>query len=62
MFLNALIQYNNARKQVTSNVRFDFIHRPLSDIFLVFNESRDVSGLGRTDRVVTLKYTHMLAF
>jgi hypothetical protein len=62
MFLNALIQYNSSRKQVTSNIRFDFIHRPLSDIFIVYNEARDVSGAGRDDRVFTVKYTHMLAF
>jgi hypothetical protein len=62
MFLNALIQYNSVRNQVTSNVRFDFIHRPLSDLYLVYNEARDTSGLGRDDRVFTVKYTHMLAF
>jgi hypothetical protein len=62
MFLNALIQYNGSRRQITSNVRFDFIHRPLSDLFIVFNEARDVSGAGRHDRAFTVKYTHMLAF
>lgn len=62
MFLNALIQYNSSRQQVTSNVRFDFIHRPLSDLFLVFNEARDVSGAGLNDRAFTIKYTHMLSF
>ena len=32
-FLNALIQYNSDTHQWTSNVRFNIIHRPLSDIF-----------------------------
>ena len=50
------------RQQVTSNVRFDFIHRPLSDLYLVYNEARDTSGRGRDDRVFTIKYTHMFAF
>lgn len=62
MFLNALIQYNSVRRQVTSNIRFDFLHRPLSNLYLVFNEARDVSGAGRHDRAFTVKYTHMLAF
>jgi hypothetical protein len=62
MFLNALVQYNNTRKQVTSNIRFNFIHRPLSDLFVVYNESREVSGARRNDRAVTIKYTHLLAF
>jgi hypothetical protein len=62
MFLNAFVQYNSDRKQVTSNIRFNFIHRPLSDLFLVFNEAREVSGTRRTDRAFTIKYTHMIAF
>jgi hypothetical protein len=62
LFVNALFQYNSTRKQVTSNVRLHFIHRPLSDLFLVFNETRDVSGAGVDDRVFTVKYTHMLSF
>jgi hypothetical protein len=62
MFLNALVQYNNTRRQVTSNIRFNFIHRPLSDLFLVYNEAREVSGARRTDRAVTIKYTHLFAF
>ncbi|MBI4479596.1 MAG: carbohydrate binding family 9 domain-containing protein [Acidobacteria bacterium] len=62
MFLNAFIQYNSDRKQVTSNIRLNFIHRPLSDLFLVYNEAREVSGARRNDRAITLKYTHMMAF
>ena len=62
MFLSALVQYNNDQKQVSSNIRFNFIHHPLSDLFLVLNEQRDVSGARRTDRGVSVKYTHMLPF
>jgi hypothetical protein len=62
MFLNALIQYNSSRKQITSNIRLDFIHRPLSNLYLVFNEARDVSGTGRNDRAFTVKYTHSFLF
>ena len=62
MFLSALIQYNSDRKQVTSNVRFNFIHHPLSDLFLVYNEQRDTSGAGLNDRALTLKYTHLISF
>ncbi len=62
MFVNALVQYNSAKKQVTSNLRFDFIHRPLSDLYIVLNEARDTSGLLHDDRIFTVKYTHMLSF
>jgi hypothetical protein len=62
MFLSTLIQYNSDRKQVTSNIRFNFIHHPLSDLFLVYNEQRDTSGAGINDRALTLKYTHLVTF
>lgn len=62
MFLNAFIQYNSDRRQVTSNIRFNFIHHPLSDLFLVYNEARELSGARLNDRAFTIKYTHMIAF
>jgi len=62
LFLNALIQYNSSRKQITSNIRLDFIHRPLSNLYLVYNEARDVSAAHRHDRAFTIKYTHAFLF
>ncbi len=61
MFLNALVQYNSDTQQVSSNVRFNLIHRPLSDIFVVYNERRDSVGGGLTDRALILKVTYMVA-
>ena len=37
MFLDALIQYRTDVKQFSANVRFNLIHRPLSDLFVVYN-------------------------
>jgi hypothetical protein len=62
MFLNALVQYNSDTRQVSSNFRFNLIHRPLSDIFFVYNESRDAFQEGQTDRAFIVKYTHLLDF
>ena len=62
MFLNALIQYNSDTKQVSSNIRFNLIHRPLSDIFIVYNESRDAFQAGQADRAFIVKYTHLVDF
>lgn len=59
MFLSGLIQYNSDRRQVSSNIRFNFIHRPLSDIFLVYNEERSVEQRGPVNKSLTFKYTHM---
>ena len=60
MFLNALIQYNSDLRQVSSNIRFNLIHRPLSDIFIVYNEQRDAFQRGVADKALSIKYTHML--
>ena len=68
LFLSSFIQYNAASEEVVTNVRFNFIHSPLSDLFLVFSERRDVSGGGSREggavleRGLTLKATKLLSF
>ena len=61
-FLDTLIQYNSEDDRVTSNLRFNLIHHSLSDLFLVYTEERSTSGENRTDRVISVKYTHLLGF
>ncbi len=62
MFLNALFQYDSDEDQVLSNIRFNFMYKPLSDIYLVYNERRDVYDNQVLDRAVTLKLTYVLPF
>jgi hypothetical protein len=59
MFLNAFVQYNGEADAWLSNIRFNLIHRPLSDIYVVWNETRSP---GDTRRALMLKYTHLIAF
>jgi len=61
MFLNALIQYNSDSRQWSSNVRFNIIHRPLSDIFIVYNERRDSITGNLVDRALIGKVTYMIS-
>jgi hypothetical protein len=61
VFLNALLQYNTDTRQLSSNLRFNIIHRPLSDFFLVYNERRDERTNARLDRTLIAKFTYMLA-
>ncbi|MBI2820304.1 MAG: carbohydrate binding family 9 domain-containing protein, partial [Acidobacteria bacterium] len=61
MFLNAFIQYNSEADQILSNIRFRLIHRPLSDIYLVYNDLHD-RKLQTTDWSLTLKYTRLFSF
>ena len=59
MFLNAFVQYSGEADTWLSNIRFNLIHRPLSDIYVVWNETRLP---GDTRRALLLKYSHLIAF
>ncbi|HEX9887802.1 MAG TPA: DUF5916 domain-containing protein [Longimicrobiales bacterium] len=62
-FVDALVQYDPATRLLNSNVRFNFIHHPLSDVFLVWNEQRFATGEHvAPGRSLTLKVTQMVAF
>jgi hypothetical protein len=63
-FLDTLLQYNTDLKQFSANVRFDLIHRPLSDLFVVYNEQQLTSQPVPTNsgRGLIVKYTRMFAF
>jgi Domain of unknown function (DUF5916) len=61
MFLNALVQYSGLDERVSANVRFQYIFRPGSDLFLVLNEERgDPTSLSRLQgRGMRLKVTYL---
>jgi hypothetical protein len=61
-FLDLFTQYNNETHRVTSNLRFNWIHRPQSDLYVVYTEERPTLERLRIDRVLSLKYTHLLSF
>jgi hypothetical protein len=62
MFIDALSQYDPSSKQLNANVRFNLIHHPLSDLFIVYNDQRfltaDAPIAGRS---ISIKLTQMLA-
>ena len=62
-FVDALVQYDPVTRRFNSNVRFNVIHHPLSDLYIVWNEQRFMTGEGIIPgRGLTIKVTHMLAF
>ena len=61
-FASALVQYNTDAQQWSSNIRFNIIHRPLSDFFVVYNDRRDVRSGDLVDRALVVKMTYMVAF
>ena len=60
-FLNALIQYDSTLHEISSNIRFNFIYKPLSDFFLVYNERRSSTGEVR-ERALIAKLTYNFQF
>jgi hypothetical protein len=62
VFVNALLQYNSDSRLWSSNLRFNVIHRPLSDFFLVYNERRDDRSGSLLDRALIAKMTYLIAF
>ncbi|HZA92622.1 MAG TPA: DUF5916 domain-containing protein, partial [Gemmatimonadales bacterium] len=59
MFLSAFVQYNGREDVWLTNLRFNFIHRPLSDIYVVWNDARSEAG---PNRALILKYTRSFTF
>lgn len=67
-FANGLIQYDNVSETLQANIRFDWIHTPGSDLFVVFNtgyfqgdlmDPRDTRWMNRAGVV---KLTYLKAF
>jgi hypothetical protein len=61
-FFNAFIQYNSDRNEVISNLRFNIIHRPLSDLFVVYNDRRSTENAQTLDRALIVKFTNLFDF
>ncbi len=62
MLASGFVQYNAAADQLVTNVRLDYIHAPLSDIFLVLVERRDLGTHAVLDRSLAVKATKLLSF
>ncbi len=64
MTVRSLTQYNSLSNEVSNNIRFNFIYRPGSDIYVVYNDLSQ-TGLpadifGRKDRQLVVKATYLL--
>jgi hypothetical protein len=63
MFVDALSQYDPTTEQLNANVRFNLIHHPLSDLFIVYNDQRFLTADAPTvGRSIAVKLTQMLSF
>lgn len=58
---NVFVQYNSLDQAFITNIRFNYIYRPGSDLFLVFTEQRGGSSLDQLENrglVAKLTYLH----
>ena len=63
MYLDALMQVNRDTHQVNTNIRFNLMHHPLSDLFIVYNEQRFTTPDAlRAGRGLIVKFSQMVSF
>jgi hypothetical protein len=63
MFLDALLQYDIDQDLFNANVRFNLIHHPLSDLYVVYNEQKFTTDhTTNAGRGVIVKFTQMFSF
>jgi hypothetical protein len=61
-FFNAYFQYNSQTREVSSNIRFNLTYRPLSDIYLVYNDRRSTERGEPLERAFIVKVTNLFSF
>ncbi|MFH1765598.1 MAG: DUF5916 domain-containing protein [Gemmatimonadota bacterium] len=61
-FLSGFFQYNTASEDAVMNLRLNFIHSPLSDLFLVYSERRNWESSQLLERGIAIKATKLLSF
>ena len=62
LFGSAFVQYNTAEHQLMTNLRMNFVHAASSDLFVVYNERREMKRSGFLQRGLTVKLTRLFAF
>lgn len=61
--VDALVQYNSLDADFATNIRLNYIHRPGSDLFIVFTENRGGDGFvwsRLSDRGLVMKVTYLM--
>ncbi len=64
-FVSGLVQYNSSNNSVNANVRFRWEYQPGSELFVVYNEGRDTSGLAAStlqNRAVIIKINRLFRY
>ena len=61
-FFNAFVQFNGDTHEVSTNIRFNITYRPLSDLYLVYNDRRSTATHEPIERAFIVKLTNLFTF
>jgi len=61
-FINAYFQYNSTTHEVSTNIRYNITYRPLSDVYVVYNDRRSALGNLPLEREFVIKVTNLINF
>jgi hypothetical protein len=65
MTFRSLTQYNSSTHDMSNSIRYNFIYRPGSDLYVVYSDLRQtglpLSALAPSDRQLAIKFTYLLA-
>ncbi|MFD2099440.1 carbohydrate binding family 9 domain-containing protein [Flagellimonas iocasae] len=60
LFFTNVLQYTSRNDNFSAFSRLQWRYSPMSDIFLIYNENHDTTGLGIKNRSIVLKVTYWL--
>ena len=58
VFVQSLIQYNDRTERWSTNLRFHVLETAGTGLFVVYNDTESLEGLGPVNRAVIIKYVH----
>jgi uncharacterized protein DUF5916 len=61
-FFNAFLQYNSSTREISTNIRYNIMYKPLSDLYIVYNDRHDTLRGEPVERAFIVKVTRLLTF
>jgi len=58
IFVQSLMQYNDATERWSTNLRFHWLQTAGTGLFVVYNDTESLEGLGPVNRAFIVKYVH----
>jgi hypothetical protein len=56
VFVQSLVQYNDRTSRWSTNLRFHVLETPGTGLFMVYNDTESLLGLGPINRAFIVKY------